>query len=100
MGGQERTPEEVEVLTVAPGAPHQMWAAEAGARVNWQTRPALKTEAFFGNVWGLAKDGKVNDKGVPSLLRGLRSRGSARTSSASLARRGPSRGCSAGRWPR
>jgi len=46
-----------------------MWAAEAGARVNWQTRPALKTEAFFETIWGLAKDGKVNDKGVPTLLR-------------------------------
>ena len=31
-GGQERTLGEGEVLTVAPGVPHQMWAAEAGAR--------------------------------------------------------------------
>ncbi len=69
VDGQKRTLEEGEVLTVAPGVPHQMWAAEAGARVNWQTRPALKTESFFETVWGLAKDGKVNDKGVPSLLR-------------------------------
>ena len=69
VDGQERTLEEGEVLTVAPGAPHQMWATEAGARVNWQTRPALKTESFFETVWGLAKDGKVNDKGVPNLLR-------------------------------
>jgi len=69
VDGQERTLEEGEVLIVAPGVPHQMWAAEAGARVNWQTRPALKTEAFFETVWGLAKDGKVNDKGAPNLLR-------------------------------
>jgi quercetin dioxygenase-like cupin family protein len=68
VGGQDRTLEEGEVLIVAPGVPHEMWAEEAGARVNWQTRPALKTEAFFETVWGLAKDGKVNDKGVPSLL--------------------------------
>jgi quercetin dioxygenase-like cupin family protein len=69
VGGRDRTLGEGEVLIVAPGVPHQMWAAEAGARVNWQTRPALKTEAFFETVWGLAKDGKVNDKGVPNLLR-------------------------------
>ncbi len=69
VDGRERTLEEGEVLIVAPGVPHEMWAAEAGARVNWQTRPALKTEAFFETVWGLAKDGKVNDKGVPNLLR-------------------------------
>ena len=69
VGGQERTLGEGEVVTVAPGVPHAMWAAEAGARVNWQTRPALKTEAFFETLWGLAKDGEVNDKGVPNLLR-------------------------------
>jgi len=69
VDGQERTLQESEVLIVPPGGPHEMWAAEAGTRVNWQTRPALKTEAFFETVWGLAKDGKVNDKGVPNLLR-------------------------------
>ena len=69
VDGQERTLEEGEVLILPPGVPHEMWAAEAGARVNWQTRPALKTEAFFETVWGLAKDGKVNDKGAPNLLR-------------------------------
>ena len=69
VDGRERTLEEGEVLIVPPGVPHQMWAAEAGARVNWQTRPALKTEAFFETIWGLAKDGKVSDKGVPDPLR-------------------------------
>ncbi len=68
VDGQERTLEEGEVLILPPGVPHQMWAAQAGVRVNWQTRPALKTEAFFETVWGLAKDSKVNDKGVPNLL--------------------------------
>jgi quercetin dioxygenase-like cupin family protein len=69
VDGRERTLGEGEVLTVPPGVPHQMWAAEAGARVNWQTRPALETEAFFETIWGLVKDGKVNDKGVPNPLR-------------------------------
>jgi hypothetical protein len=69
VDGQDTTLEQGEVLIIPPGVPHEMWAAEAGARVNWQTRPALKTEAFFETVWGLAKDGKVNDKGVPNLLR-------------------------------
>jgi hypothetical protein len=69
VDGQKRTLEEGEVLIVPPGVPHEMWATETGARVDWQTRPALKTQAFFETVWGLAKDGKVNDKGVPNLLR-------------------------------
>ena len=69
VDGQARTLEEGEVLILPAGVSHEMWTAEAGTRVNWQTRPALKTEAFFETVWGLAKDGKVNDKGVPDLLR-------------------------------
>jgi quercetin dioxygenase-like cupin family protein len=47
---QERTLEEGEVLILPAGVPHEMWAEEAGARVNWQTHPALKTEAFFETV--------------------------------------------------
>jgi len=69
VGGKERTLGEGEVLTIPSGVQHQMWATEAGVRVNWQTRPAMKTEAFFETVWGLARDGKTNDKGVPNLLR-------------------------------
>jgi len=69
VDGEERTLEEGEVLNLPAGVSHGMWTAEAGTRVNWQTRPALKTETFFETVWGLAKDGKVNDKGVPDLLR-------------------------------
>jgi mannose-6-phosphate isomerase-like protein (cupin superfamily) len=66
--GQERTLTEGEVLVIPPRIPHGMWAQKGGTRVNWQTRPALKTEAFFETLWGLAKDGKVNDEGVPNLL--------------------------------
>ena len=69
VDGQERTLEEGEILILPAGVPHEMWSAEAGTRVNWQTRPALKTEAFFETVWGLAKDSKVNGKGVSNLLR-------------------------------
>lgn len=68
MDGKEQTLEEGEVLTIPPGIPHEMWSERAGARVNWQTRPALKTEAFFETIWGLARDGKTNEKGVPNLL--------------------------------
>ncbi len=69
VDGKEKTLGEGGVLTIPSGVPHEMWATEAGVRVNWQTRPAMKTEAFFETVWGLARDGKTNDKGVPNLLR-------------------------------
>lgn len=69
LDGEERTLKVGEILTVPPGTPHEMWNVEEGeTRVNWQTRPALKTEEFFETVWGLAKDGKVDEKGVPNLL--------------------------------
>jgi quercetin dioxygenase-like cupin family protein len=67
-GGRQRTLREGETLVVVEGIRHEMWAEEAGVHVNWQTRPALRTEAFFETVFGLAAEGKVNEKGVPSLL--------------------------------
>ena len=45
-----------------------MWAEDAGVRVNWQIRPALRTEAFFETLFGLASEGKTNEKGVPNPL--------------------------------
>jgi quercetin dioxygenase-like cupin family protein len=68
IDGDERTLTEGEVLVIPPRIPHGMWSEEAGTRVNWQTRPALKTEAFFETLWGLARDGKTNDKGVPTWV--------------------------------
>jgi len=69
IGREERTWREGDVFVVPTRIPHGMWAEVAGTRLNWQTRPALKTEAFFETVWGLARDGKVNARGVPNLLR-------------------------------
>ena len=69
VDGKERTLEEGEVLSVKPGTPHSMWSEEPGTRVNWQTRPAMKTEAFFETLWGLARDGETDERGAPNLLR-------------------------------
>ena len=64
-----RTLRQGEVLTLPAGSRHSIWS-QTGGRVNWRTRPALKTEAFFELVWGLARDGKVNQSGRPNLLQG------------------------------
>jgi mannose-6-phosphate isomerase-like protein (cupin superfamily) len=66
--GRQRVLKKVEMLVVVEGARHEMWAEEAGVHVNWQTRPALKTETFFETVFGLAWQGKTNEKGSPHLL--------------------------------
>jgi hypothetical protein len=68
IDGEERTLKEGEVLIVAPGIPHTMWAEETGTRVNWQTRPPLQTEAFFETVWGWRRTGRLVTS-MPNLLR-------------------------------
>jgi hypothetical protein len=68
IGGEQRTLREGETLVVPRGTRHEMWAESAGVRVNWQTRPALRTEAFFETVFGFARDGKTNETGIPNLL--------------------------------
>ena len=68
IDGVERVLVAGEVIVIPPGTPHEMWSGEAGeARVNWQTRPALNTETFFETLWGLAIDGKTNERGTPNL---------------------------------
>ena len=43
-----------------------MWNPGPGrARAVWQTRPALRTEAFFEMVWGLAQKANANDADSP-----------------------------------
>ena len=68
INGRQRVLKEGETLVIVEGAGHQMWAEEAGVRVNWQTRPALETAAFFETVYGLAARGETNEKGTPHLL--------------------------------
>ncbi len=66
----ERTCGAGENVVVRAGSHHSMHnVSSQEAHVIWQTRPALKTEAFFETIWGLARDGKTNKKGVPNLLR-------------------------------
>lgn len=71
VGGEPRTLREGEVLLIPPGTQHEMWAEAEGVRVNWQTRPALKTESFFETVWGLSRDGKTGSRGTPTLLQAV-----------------------------
>ena len=70
IGDEQRSLEEGEDATVAPGTPHR-WFNEDDqqeARVLVRLRPALNTETFFETLYGLAKDGKTNENGAPNLL--------------------------------
>jgi quercetin dioxygenase-like cupin family protein len=69
IGGAARTYEAGERFSVPPGTVHAMWnAADGETRAVWRTSPALKTEAFFETLWGLAADGHTNEKGAPGIL--------------------------------
>ena len=67
-GIRELLPGDDEV-SVAAGVPHRWWnSGEDEALVRVELRPALDTETFFESFFGLARDGKTNDKGIPGLL--------------------------------
>ena len=58
-----------EKIVIPPNTPHRFWnEGEEDARAIQEFRPALRTELFFETLFGLARDGKLNDKGMPSLL--------------------------------
>ncbi len=66
---ERRSLGEGEEAVVAPGTPHRWWnEAYEEAHVLVELRPALNTEIFFETVYGLARDGKTNESGVPNLL--------------------------------
>lgn len=70
LGNQEaKSLLEGERMTVAPGTPHTWWNdGEEAARVSVDFRPALNSEIAFETIYGLARDGKTDEKGVPNLL--------------------------------
>lgn len=70
VDGKQATLRPGDIAVIPPGRPHT-WAnvGDDEARVLGEFRPALRTEMFFETLFGLARDGKVNSKGLPNLLR-------------------------------
>ena len=70
VGDEQRSLGEGEEALVPPGTPHR-WYNEAGqeeALVLGEVRPALNMEIFFETLYGLARDGRTDENGVPNLL--------------------------------
>jgi quercetin dioxygenase-like cupin family protein len=71
IDGRERTFGPGEAFVVPPGTPHTMHAdADEPTRFLWEVRPALRTEDFFETIWGLARAGRTNARGTPTVLQG------------------------------
>jgi quercetin dioxygenase-like cupin family protein len=69
VGGKERSVKAGESITIPANTPHHFWndGEDEAHFIGW-FRPALKIDQFFEMFFGLAQDGKLNDKGLPSLL--------------------------------
>jgi len=69
MNGRERSVKAGESITIPANTPHNFWnhGEEVAHAVQW-FRPALKTDRFFETFFGLAQDGKLNEKGLPSFF--------------------------------
>ena len=60
---------EGEQIRIPRGQHHAMWNASSSPTiVNWKVSPALETENLLEIVMGLSAAGKVNRKGMPSIL--------------------------------
>jgi quercetin dioxygenase-like cupin family protein len=58
-----------EQLEIPAHTIHSVWnAGEVKATINWKVEPALITEYFLETGMGLAAEGKVNAKGLPTVL--------------------------------
>jgi quercetin dioxygenase-like cupin family protein len=58
IGGSERVYGQGDAFDVPAGTPHQMTSDEP-ARMRWEVRPALRTEQFFEELYGVGGGGGV-----------------------------------------
>jgi mannose-6-phosphate isomerase-like protein (cupin superfamily) len=67
--GHERILAAGEEVVVSPGTPHTFWnAGEDELHQVVELRPALRSETFFETVFGLQRDGKITDRGMPNIF--------------------------------
>ncbi len=58
-----------ESVAVPPGTPHTIWSAGEGeTHLIVEFKPALQTDIFFETMFALARDGKTNSQGIPSII--------------------------------
>jgi quercetin dioxygenase-like cupin family protein len=70
LGKELRDLKAGESVVIPRGTAHGLYnTTDAEARVHCELLPAKNTKAFFEITYGLARDGKVDKMGVPTLLR-------------------------------
>ncbi len=69
FNGETWTVTEGEDVTFPAGEPHRHWNdSDRPARIQWEVRPALRTEEWAESVYALAQAGKTDEEGAPGLL--------------------------------
>ncbi len=69
VAGRQHVLQAGESLDIPRGTPHQIWNAGAEPmRALWQTRPRLRTDAWFRSIDRLFREGKVGRGGTPGPL--------------------------------
>ena len=69
IDGVETTLGPGDVAVVPPGTPHTWWNVDsAEAQMVVDFRPALRSEMFFETLFGLAAEGKTDQRGLPRQL--------------------------------
>jgi quercetin dioxygenase-like cupin family protein len=69
IAGGKRSLAAGEGAVVPSGSAHHWWnGGTESAVVRVELRPALESEVFFETLFGLARDGKTNGKGIPDVL--------------------------------
>jgi quercetin dioxygenase-like cupin family protein len=69
IGGREQVVGPGQVAVIPPRMPHTFWVeGEAPAQYQHEFRPALHSELFFETYFGLAREGRLDAKGMPAPL--------------------------------
>ncbi len=69
VAGEARVLRAGDVEVVPPATPHRLrTVSDEPVRLRMESRPALNSERLIETFVALARDGKVNEKGFPSLL--------------------------------
>lgn len=69
VAGTVRTVRAGETIVIPANTPHRFWNdGPEDARAIQELRPALRTEEFFRMWFGLAQDGRLDERGMPPFL--------------------------------
>jgi mannose-6-phosphate isomerase-like protein (cupin superfamily)/plastocyanin len=70
MNGRRRVATRGDEVVVPPGTPHRFWnAGSTEAHFRTEVRPALGFEDLLETMFGFARGGQTNDRGLPNPLR-------------------------------